>query len=130
MRKTWQVSHADICTIILFTVGVLLLLRRTYKMFIYYTDNHDVDEDMTTIPYYSGHCTSESRVGIAFRAIDNTSSVAYPYAASRCQHLKNLQLYEFARCRRGYENNYCSWWVLAAEHLGRCHDARFVSCCY
>ena len=52
------------------------------KLIKYCTDNHDVDEDLTTIPYCGGRWTYESRVGIAGRAMDNISSSAYPTAAS------------------------------------------------
>ena len=48
----------------------------------YYTDNHDVDEDMPTIPYCGGRWTYESRDGVVCRAMDNNSSSAYPAVAS------------------------------------------------
>ena len=48
-------------------------------MIIYYTDWHDVDEDMTTIPYYGGDWTN-TNAGIAHRhpfADPNSAGVVF-----------------------------------------------------
>jgi hypothetical protein len=46
-----------------------MLLRRTYEIFIYYTDWHKVDEDIATIPFYGGGWNSETGSGIAYRCM-------------------------------------------------------------
>jgi hypothetical protein len=49
----------------------------------YYTDQHHVDEDLTTVIDLGGAWPDSIQTGVAFRTIDNTSSVARPYIASR-----------------------------------------------
>jgi hypothetical protein len=44
--------------------------RRHWKIIKYYTDWHDVDEDMVTITYQSGYCYDGTRAGVMRRSAD------------------------------------------------------------
>ena len=51
-------------------------------MCIYYTDEHNVDEDATTIANYGGRWDKTSSVGITLRELFDTSSGAANTVAS------------------------------------------------
>jgi hypothetical protein len=62
-------------------------------MFIYYTDNHDVDEDTRTLSAHGDRWTSDRLTGVVGRAMsDNSSSLAI-IVASRCRHPKLIKYY-------------------------------------
>ena len=46
-----------------------------YADYSNYTDGHDVDEDMVTIPHYGGWWTYGTRVGVAYRELYNAPNV-------------------------------------------------------
>ena len=52
------------------------------KLVIYYTDYHDVDEDLKTIPIYGGWWTSNDMAGISERNVRSTPFNTYDYVAS------------------------------------------------
>ena len=81
IMETGQVSHTEICIMLLLRPGILLL-RRTSKMFIYYTDMHNVDEDLRTFTRLGGHYREQSLVGITYRYMYNSSSYAADDVAS------------------------------------------------
>ena len=56
--------------------------RRHLKMFIYYTDEHDVDENMVTIMNQSGMWLNGSMVGITIRTMNDTPTSSPDYVAS------------------------------------------------
>ena len=56
--------------------------RRHLEMFIYYTDEHDVDENMVTIMNQSGMWLNGSMVGITIRTMNDTSTSSPDYVAS------------------------------------------------
>ena len=58
----------------------------------YYTDYHDVDENLVTIPYYGGHWNGgwsggDSGVGIAGRNLHDSTAITSVYVASRLIYL-------------------------------------------
>ena len=61
--------------------------RRHLKMFIYYTDWHDVDETMVTIMNQSGVWRGGDMVGITMRSMNDTPTSSWDYVASRLIYL-------------------------------------------
>ena len=59
-----------------------MLLRRTCKMFIHYTDFHNVDEDMVTISLYGSNWLHGSKAGISYRDTDESPTISYNTVAS------------------------------------------------
>ena len=53
----------------------------------YYTDNHEVDEDKSTISAHGGHHNFGDSVGVALRHMNDFPSDAYPDVASRLIYL-------------------------------------------
>ena len=49
----------------------------------YYTDAHNVDEDLTIIPTHGGVWNHNSWAGIAYRCMDNVSTNVWDSVASR-----------------------------------------------
>jgi hypothetical protein len=68
--------------------------RRHLKMFIYYTDEHDVDENMMTIMNQSGMWLNGSMVGIVIRTMNDIPTSSPDYVAS-----SNMQKYKIIRVR-------------------------------
>ena len=64
----------------IFILGTLLLTAVGY--FIFYTDEHEVDEDNTAISIYGGRWHHESRAGIARRDMYDSSSSMFDSVAS------------------------------------------------
>ena len=56
--------------------------RRTCKMFIHYTDFHNVDEDMVTISLYGSNWLHGSKAGISYRDTDESPTISYNTVAS------------------------------------------------
>ena len=56
--------------------------RRHLEMFIYYTDLHDVDEDIRTISNYGGRWLTETNAGVAYRDIRYDPTSAFDTVAS------------------------------------------------
>ena len=57
-------------------------------MIVYYTDLHDVDEDMRGIALAGGEWLAIEFNGAFRRNVGNLKGEDYPYAASMCRHLK------------------------------------------
>ena len=57
-------------------------------LIIYYTDYHEVDEDMMTSLLQGGLWHNVTDVGITFRFITDSPSNLSSYVASMCRHLK------------------------------------------
>ena len=53
----------------------------------YYTDQHNVDEDLKTITSQGGRWGYEDMAGIARRTINDTPTTAFEFAASRLIYL-------------------------------------------
>ena len=52
----------------------MLLLRRTYKIFLNYTDYHEVDEDVTAIVQYGGAWYEDNNnSGVMYRDVFRVS---------------------------------------------------------
>ena len=82
---TGQVSHIDLC-VVLSLIITMVLLRRTCKI-SNYTDQHNVDEDMTTIPSYNGCSSWGTSAGIFLRQPDNhTTMVSSDVASSNIRN--------------------------------------------
>ena len=60
------------------------------KLIIYYTDVHDVDEDVRTIADQGGMWFDGNQVGITNRSSNEASTDAWNGVASVCRHLRNL----------------------------------------
>ena len=61
-------------------------------MIIYYTDGHDVDEELMTITAYGGAWGDTlSGVGITIRTMDNAPTEAWDIVAS--SNIQNIELY-------------------------------------
>ena len=59
----------------------------TYKIFLNYTDAHDVDEDLRTITHHGGDWTHICRAGVTERFISTDTSFVNEYVASYvCEH--------------------------------------------
>ena len=54
----------------------------TYKIFLNYTDAHDVDEDLRTITHHGGDWTHICRAGVTERFISTDTSFVNEYVAS------------------------------------------------
>ena len=79
--------------------------RRHLKMFIhYYTDKHNVDEDMVTINDYGGNWNTwgiSDATGVMCRVMNDTPIDTYDSVASISRHPKiDHLLYGLPRCRR------------------------------
>ena len=66
----------------------------TSKVFLNYTDFHDVDEDLRTFTRLGGYWFEESREGITYRYIFNSSSYAADDVAS--SDIQNIKLHGLA----------------------------------
>jgi len=55
-----------------------------YADYSNYTDWHEVDEDLITIPFHGGHQIRDSMTGIADLDMAHTSAEFYDIVASRC----------------------------------------------
>ena len=86
IMETGQVSHTEICIMLLLRPGILLL-RRTSKMFIYYTDEHNVDEDMTAIFGQGGGWNWNENIGMMNRYVQDFPSGMFDVVASRLIYL-------------------------------------------
>ena len=67
--------------------STLMLLSISIKcpaIEVYYTDFHEVDEDTRTIAHCGNYWASESRAGVAYRDICESSSATFDTVASRC----------------------------------------------
>ena len=53
----------------------------------YYTDHHDVDEDLTAIIGLGGACQDNIQAGITRRSVNDSSSYSSINIASMCRHL-------------------------------------------
>ena len=53
----------------------------------YYTDPHDVDEELRTISIWGGRWGAYSTAGIALRSLDNSPTVSGDHVASRLIYL-------------------------------------------
>jgi hypothetical protein len=62
--------------------GLLYFYMSTSEDIIYYTDWHDVDEDMRTIASYGGHYNAEGTVGIMDRNPSSNFTEVYEFVAS------------------------------------------------
>jgi len=51
----------------------------------YYTDSHNVDEDLTTITRLGGHWNHSGPAGIALRSLDNSPTVSFDTVASNAK---------------------------------------------
>ena len=60
----------------------ILLLRRTSEICIFYTDEHNVDEDMTAIFGQGGGWTDNIWAGITRQDIDDSPTTAFDGVAS------------------------------------------------
>ena len=68
----------------------------TLETIKYYTDWHNVDEDMTTVPVQGGMWDYESGVGITRQDTDRISSQLADFVASVCRHPEILQFYGYS----------------------------------
>ena len=75
---------------------------------IFYTDYHDVDEEMRTIPLYGAHWGDTTAVGIARRELFNAPNYSNDAVAS--SSTQNAELYGSARCRRRRDDYFGSRW--------------------
>ena len=66
----------------------------------YYTDWHEVDENMVTIVNQSGMWTHGSVVGIAFRTMNDTPTSSPDYVASSDISKIDYLIHGLSRCRR------------------------------
>ena len=62
----------------------------TSKVFLNYTDWHEVDEDERTIPFHGGHQLRDSMTGIADLDMAHTPTNYYDIVAS--SNMKNSQI--------------------------------------
>jgi len=69
---------------------VLLLCVDISKLIIYYTDWHNVDEDMVTLVYHGGRWQSATNVGVTYRDTDETPTHVSDTIAS--SNMKNSQI--------------------------------------
>ena len=76
------ITHRDVAGEPFTISDVAASRRRHLKMFIYYTDGHDVDEDLTIICKCGGRWNDEPFVGIAFRDLLDTPSYTLDFVAS------------------------------------------------
>ena len=53
----------------------------------YYTDIHDVDEDVRTVSHQGGHWYYETAAGVAYRYMYNSSTTLHATVASRLIYL-------------------------------------------
>ena len=56
----------------------------TSKIFLNYTDQHNVDEDVKSIPLHGGHWVHENKAGITHRDMNDISDILSnlaPYVA-------------------------------------------------
>ena len=53
----------------------------------YYTDHHDVDEEMRAVASHGGYCDSKTQAGIALRFLFDPSSATWYTNASRLIYL-------------------------------------------
>ena len=63
-------------------VSAIMLLRRTWKLIIYYTDYHDVDEDRVAATAQDGSWSMRNQVGVALRSLNITSTTTHDDVAS------------------------------------------------
>ena len=59
-------------------------------MIIYYTDIHDVDEDMRTIVRLGGYWAHENWAGATYRHIVDDSTEVWDFVASKNNHTLSL----------------------------------------
>lgn len=60
----------------------MVLLRPTSEMCIYYTDCHDVDEEMRTITHHGGDYNHAADAGITERFMDHAITYSGVWVAS------------------------------------------------
>ena len=60
-------------------------------MFIYYTDYHNVDEDLTAISLHGGDGTSSPWRGTMNRNLADSPTTPFAYVAS--SNIQNIELY-------------------------------------
>lgn len=65
----------------MFSVHIIITYR--YILEKYYTDHHDVDEDLRTIVDYGGGCTNGTSAGITRRNPYDSSSFTWDGVASK-----------------------------------------------
>ena len=76
------ITHRDVAGEPSTIFDVAASRRRHLKMFIYYTDYHDVDEELTIICKCGGRWNDGPFVGIAFRDLLDTPSYTLDFVAS------------------------------------------------
>ena len=59
----------------------------------YYTDSHNVDEDIRAISLYDGDWTTGIAAGITMRYMGDSPSNSFEHVASRCRHPKLIKYY-------------------------------------
>ena len=62
--------------------GLLYFYMSTSKVFLNYTDWHDVDEEMRTVPYYGDHWEYGNSAGIFDRYMNSAPAVSGHFVAS------------------------------------------------
>ena len=63
-----------------FYVNVASICRHP-KLIIYYTDWHNVDEDMVTLVYHGGSWSYDIQAGVTYRDTDETPTITYDFVA-------------------------------------------------
>lgn len=117
------ITHRDVAGEPFTVSDVAASRRRHLKMFIhYYTDKHNVDEDMVTINDYGGNWNTwgiSEATGMMCRVMNDTPIDTYDSVASISRHPKiDHLLFGLPRCRRRYDGHLALWWVLVRWKLG------------
>ena len=97
-----------------------MLLRRASEICIYYSDNHDVDEDSKTLSAFGGNWNDggeTTRMGLFQRHLYDSIYEHNTTAASSI--IVKYSAYGFARCRRRFDEFSVSRWSLDRWKLGR-----------
>ena len=67
--------------------AIVASMCRHAKIFLNYTDQHNVDEDLTAIPLHGERWDCESKAGIARRSLNDHSTYSSDAVASRLIYL-------------------------------------------
>ena len=85
MTSVWERCIGTF-TIHLINRVIFTLLRRTSEIYIFYTDHHDVDENLRTIGMQGGYYSDDSLSGIAYREVKYQLSTTFDVVAFMCEH--------------------------------------------
>ena len=83
----------------------------------YYTDYHDVDEDMTSICIQCGDWHMGSMIGVTYRSMNDLTTAAIDGRVASSINAK-CSIYGLSRCRRRYDGHFGLWWELGSRLAG------------